>query len=94
MRNTLGIVALGTVLNLQMKRIPKVKSHIIEFLNWPFFIRLPLRVPVFFSPFLLFSSSLGNQLDTVQSMHNKYYSRIVRVRRTGDLRYFDPSGIL
>lgn len=28
------------------------------------------------------------------SLHNKYYSRIYRAKKTGDLRHFDPEGIL
>ncbi|CAD8090061.1 unnamed protein product [Paramecium primaurelia] len=86
-RNTLGIFVLGTVLNLQMKRIPK-------FLNWPLYVKIPLRIPVFFSPFFIFQQSLTNQLDNLTQLHHKYYTRILRVKKTGDLRYFDPQGVL
>lgn len=53
-----------------------------------------MRVPVFFCPALLFKAQFEQNLGKAQDIYFKYFKRISNVKRTGDLRYFDPQGIL
>lgn len=63
-------------------------------MQWHWILRYPVRIPVFFMPAGLLYKSIDDEMKKLFLLHMKYYTRIVKTRRTGDLRYLDPNGIL
>jgi len=80
---------LGVTANIQFKKIPKV-----NFLNWPFYVRLPMRFILLTSPNLLFYKSHLDTSNHLEEYLHKYHKRLYYFQKTGDFCYMDPNGEL
>ena len=73
------------MINVQIKNVPK-----LNFLNWNKYLRRVIRVPLFFLPFAYFYNDFENKNMEMALMYRKYWSRLVRYQKTGDMKYMDP----
>ena len=69
-RNIVIGSVLGIVLNLQLKKIPK-----INFLKWNFLLRYMTRLPVFVLPQLIFYNTHMDTTTRMTDIHVKYGTR-------------------
>lgn len=80
----LGALIAGITFNVQAKRVyPGIVSL-------PFYTRLPLRLIILGIPFGLINSFLIKDIDRLNQLNHKYYIRIVKFRRTGNMEYMFP----
>lgn len=78
-----GLIA-GVTINVQFKRIyPNIVSL-------PFYARLPLRMILLGIPFVAMNHLLIGDMDRLTTLQHKYFIRIVKFRRTGNIEYMFP----
>lgn len=80
----LGSLICGITINVQSKRVyPGIVSL-------PAYTRLPLRLALLGIPFGLINSYLIKEIDKLNHLNHKYFIRIVKFRRTGNMDYMFP----
>ncbi|KRX08602.1 hypothetical protein PPERSA_01855 [Pseudocohnilembus persalinus] len=88
-RNIIFSTCMGVFLNVQVKNIPK-----INFMKWNKFLRFGVRMPLFFLPFGLFYQDFDNKFSQIEFLRKKYFTRVLRYQKTGDMKHLDPTGQL
>lgn len=63
-------------------------------MSWNKYLRYGFRLPLLALPFGLFYNDFDDKFNQVEFLRRKYYSRLVRYQKTGDMKYMDPNGKL